>query len=306
MSTTTASQPVAAHQLRDSAKTSVFESPKNFEKSPRLSGAVDAKLSFFDPPANGEKPYNWAGANADNPPNGIPRNFGVDEQTVTINDIRGRETEFSLDNNAFQALPNVPSEMKYEDFNSDETIRRVYYPEVERLLLDHVPGSKRIFLFDHTIRRPNSSRSAVQRVHIDQTPKSAEARVRHHLPEEADTLLQGRYRIINVWRPLNGPVQSNPLAVADSATVNDEDLVPVEHRYPDRTGETAAVKFNKAQKWHYWSVMNNEDRLLLKCYDSDETYGRWGRVPHTAFEDPRTPADAPGRESIEVRALVFG
>jgi hypothetical protein len=71
-------------------------------------------------------------------------------------------------------------------------------------------------------------------------------------------------------------------------------------------GETAAVRFNKGQRWYYWSGMRNEERLLLKCFDSDETFGANGRVPHTAFEDPRTPKDAPGRESIEVRALVFG
>jgi hypothetical protein len=28
-------------------------------------------------------------------------------------------------------------------------------------------------------------------------------------------------------------------------------------------------------------------------------------TPHTAFEDPSTPKDAPLRESIELRALVF-
>jgi hypothetical protein len=196
--------------------------------------------------------------------------------------------------------------MKYEDWTDDETIQRVYYPEVEKLLLDTVPGSHKIFLFDHTIRRPNHNRAPVTRVHIDQTAKSTEARVRHHLPDEADTLLQGRYRIINIWRPFKGPIQAHPLAVADSATVRDEDLIPVEHRYPDRNGETAAVQHNDGQKWYYWSGMTSDERLLLKCYDSDAIVGGRGRVPHTAFEDPRTPKDAPGRESIEVRALVFG
>ena len=88
--------------------------------------------------------------------------------------------------------------------------------------------------------------------------------------------------------------------------MRDEDLVGVEHRYPDRTGETAGVQYNAGQRWWYWSGMRNEERLLLKCFDSDETVGRWGRVPHTAFVDPRTPEGAVGRESIEVRALVFG
>ena len=79
-----------------------------------------------------------------------------------------------------------------------------------------------------------------------------------------------------------------------------------EFTYPNRNGQTAAVAYNPGQKWYYWSGMKNEDRLLLKCFDSDETVGQWGRVPHTAFTDPRTPEGAVGRESIEVRALVFG
>jgi len=303
MSTTTAFQPTPAHQLRDSSAPDVGYKSKT---PSRLSGPVEATLSFFEAPEDGSKPYNWAGEHADNPPNGIPRNFGVDDHIVQINDIRGQEDSFTLDNNAFQALPNVSSQMTYEDWNNDETINKVYYPEVEKLVLDSVPGSHKIFLFDHTIRRPNHSRAPVLRAHIDQTAKSTAARVRHHLPEEADELLKGRYRIINIWRPLNGPVQAHPLAVADSATVRDEDLVGVEHRYPDRVGETAAVAYHEKQKWYYWSGMKNDERLFLKCYDSDEAVSKWGRVPHTAFADPRTPADAPGRESIEVRALVFG
>jgi hypothetical protein len=288
-------------------------------------GPVEASLMFYKPPEDGSKvrslqkaplisqrlanlpsvqPYNYV-----EPLPGQPqRNFGAEEHTVTISDVRGREDAYTLDNDAFAALKNIPSAMSYEDWNDDSKIRNTYYPEVEKLLLERVPGAQRIFLFDHTIRRaePNAHRAPVTRVHIDQTAKSTEQRVRHHVPEDADSLLRGRYRIINVWRPLNGPVVSFPLAVADSATVHDEDLVPVEHRYPDRTGETAGVKFNKEQVWYYWSGMENDERLFLKCYDSDEHFGRWGRVPHTAFVDPRTPEGAPGRESIEVRALVFG
>lgn len=83
--------------------------------------------------------------------------------------------------------------------------------------------------------------------------------------------------------------------------MNDDALVGIEHRYPDRTGETAAVK-HASERWHYWSGMENHERLLLECFDSE----KGGRVPHTAFVDPRTPEGARERESIEVRALVFG
>ncbi|MCJ1432400.1 hypothetical protein MMC27_001756 [Xylographa pallens] len=263
-------------------------------------GPVTASLSFYSPPSDGSAPFNYVEA----PPAGQPQNnFGIVDHKVQIHDLRGHESEFSLDRNAFDALANIPS--RETAFADDTHIKQVYYPEVEKLLLETVPGAQRILLFDHTIRRanPNAARAPVMRVHIDQTPSSAAARVRLHLPEEADTLLEGRYRIINVWRPINGAVESFPLAVADSSTVRDEDLVGIEHRYPDRTGETAGVKYNEGQKWWYWSGMGDEDRLLLQCFDS-ENMG--GRVPHTAFVDPRSGEESKPRESIEVRALVFG
>jgi len=197
-----------------------------------------------------------------------------------------------------------------KSFTDDESIKTHYYPEVEKLLLDNIPGSNKIFLFDHTIRRPVGNRGPVNRTHIDQTAEATIERVRHHLPEEAEKLLQGRYRIINVWRPLNGPVYASPLGFASSSSVEDKDLIPVEHRYPDRLGWTAGVVYNPEQKWHYLSGMKNNERLFLECFDSEAlkegSTVQGGRVPHSAFDDPRTPAEAPGRESIEVRALVFG
>ena len=281
--------------------TAPLPSVASFSTDPVHRGAVTTSLSFYKPPSDGSKPFNYVEA----PPEGQPeRNFGAVDIPVTIQDIRGHETDYTLDQNAFTALKNVPQSAE-RDFSDDDSIKNNYYPEVERLLLDNVPGSNKIFLFDHTVRRaaPNAHRAPVTRVHIDQTASSAEARVKHHLPDEADRLLKGRYRIINVWRPINGAVESFPLGFANSASVPDEALVGIEHRYPDRTGETAAVKHTDGQHWCYWSGMEDNERLLLECFDSENARGR---VPHTAFVDPRSGADAKPRESIEVRALVFG
>ena len=259
-------------------------------------GSVTTKLQFYTAPADGSRPFNYV----ESPPEGQPqRNFGDSGIDVTIHDMRGQETNFNIDTNAFSALKTAPS--AETSFTDDASIKKNYFPEVESLLLEHVPGAKRILLFDHTIRRATGNRNPVTRVHIDQTTKSATARVHHHLPDEAEELLKDRVRIVNVWRPLNGPVQATPLAFADSTTVKDDDLIGIEHRYPDRTGETAAVQ-HREEKWHYWSGMENEERLLLECYDSE----KGGRVPHTAFVDPRSPEGGKQRESIEVRALVFG
>ena len=50
--------------------------------------------------------------------------------------------------------------------------------------------------------------------------------------------------------------------------------------------------------------MQREEAVLIKCYDS-ETDGRARFSLHSAFADPTTPADAPPRESIEVRTFAF-
>ncbi len=274
-------------------------------------GPVAATLNFFQPPADGSAPFN----HVDTPPEGLPvRNFGADPQLVPLTDIRGSESQFTLDNDAFQVIQSVPPS-KETSVTSPETIEANYYPEVTQLLLNHIPTAHRVVIFDHTIRRadPSAPREPVQRVHIDQTAPSTAQRVRRHLPPaEAEELLKGRYRIVNVWRPLNkNPVESFPLAFASSSTLTDEDVVPVEHRYANGyLGQTAAIRYSESQKWYYLSGMTGDERLLLECFDSEaakEGSGiKGGRVAHTAFADPRTRPDAEPRESIEVRALVFG
>ena len=66
------------------------------------------------------------------PPPGVPRSNGInDPHEVTIEDARGRESEFTLDRNGF-ALIKAPTAMT--GFHSPDEIKRVYYPEVERLV----------------------------------------------------------------------------------------------------------------------------------------------------------------------------
>ena len=74
--------------------------------------------------------------------------------------------------------------------------------------------------------------------------------------------------------------------------------------YANRVGETASVQFSPSHRWVYFSGMRPDEVLLIKCHDS-ATDGRARLSFHSAFEDPNTPADAPPRESIELRTLVF-
>ncbi|PNP60305.1 hypothetical protein THARTR1_00329 [Trichoderma harzianum] len=228
---------------------------------------------------------------------------------VTIRDVAGEEDKYTLDKNGFQFHRHTSIE---KDFLDDDQIKAQYYSETEQLLKD-VTGASKIFIFDHTIRRHNPDdstgttdaalRGPVQRVHIDQSYTAAASRVPFHLPEEAEELSKGRVQIINVWRPIK-QVQRDPLAIAEADSVAEEDLVPIGLIYPNRNGETLSVRYNEGHKWFYKSGLTPEEVLLIKCFDS-KTDGRARRVPHTAFVDSTSPAGAPTRESIEIRALVF-
>jgi hypothetical protein len=274
------------------------------------SGNVTATLVFQLPPPNGETAFNY-----NTPPPGMKKsNVEPNPLEVTVTDIRGfPESTFTLDRDGFDFVAGQPAWTEPSGFTDDASIQQHYYPEVEKLLLERVPGSRRVYVFDHTIRRPGTQRTPVLFTHVDQTPDSAARRVRRHMPpEDVEALLQGRYRIINVWRTLNkGPLEKSPLAYASSATTPESDLFDVELRYDDGfIGVAASLKYSPGQKWYYASAMTPDERILLQCFDSEalkEGSGvTGGRTPHTAFDDPRTREDAEERESIEVRTLVFG
>jgi len=264
---------------------------------------VQAGLHYLEPP--GEKPR-WLEFE---PPAGVPRTTAVyREHTVAIRDVRPVAATLSLEHEGFQLLTAPTS----ADFDDEDSIRTRYYTETSALLRK-LTGASRVVVFDHTIRRrvPGATdrstgipRQPVPRVHNDYTVNSGPQRVRDLLGDEADVLLQKRFSVINVWRPIRGPVQDAPLAVTDAQSVAAQDLVATDLIYPDRTGEVYYVKFNPEHKWFYAPAMRDDEIILIKCYDSAND-GRARFVPHTAFVDPTTPAGAPPRESIELRTLVF-
>ena len=154
------------------------------------------------------------------------------------------------------------------------------------------------------IARLERPRQPATRVHVDHTAKSGAQRVRDFFGAEADGLLKGRVQVINVWRPIRGPLRDAPLALCDARSVDPDDLVAQDLIYRDRVGEIYGVTYNPAHRWFYVPEMRREEALLLKCYDS-ATDGRARFMPHSAFADPTAPADVLPRESIEIRSLVF-
>jgi hypothetical protein len=214
---------------------------------------------------------------------------------------------FTLPTHGFRM---VRHDTAVKDFYDEAEVLRVYYPEVEALILAE-SGARRVVVFDHTVRTADDGRHAerwirqtVKSVHNDYTERSAPKRVRDILPDEADRLLQGRFGIIQVWRSIAPRVESQPLAMCDGRSIPEVGFIRNERRYRDRTAETYHIAYNPAHRWFYFPYMTRNEALVFKVFDSDASAGvRF--TAHTSFDDPTSPPDAKIRESIEMRALVF-
>jgi hypothetical protein len=231
----------------------------------------------------------------------------TDPHRVTMHNARPRLQQFDLDVDGFRFVDH-PTKMK--DFFDADEIKRVYYPEIVELVKAE-SGASRVVVFDHTLRTADSAerearkiREAVHRAHNDYTEWSGPQRVRDILPDEANELLKRRFAIIQVWRPIRHPVETDPLAICDARTVSPDDFVISERRYPNRIGQTYVIAYSPAHKWYWLPRMARNEALVFKVYDSaKDGRARWSA--HTAFDDPTSPPNARPRESIEIRTLAF-
>ena len=272
-------------------------------------GSVEATLNYLT--AMSDRPFSYTYP----PPEGRPwQNTSYEAHGVTIHDARPLGQEVELDRQGFALARQVSAT---SDFYDEEEVRRTYYPEAEALVRA-ATGAARVFVFDQTTRRraaakppldggrrrDGGTREPVGRVHVDHTVRSGPQRVRDLMGDEAPDLLRRRFAIVNVWRPIRGPLRDAPLALCDARSVGAKDLVSTDLIYPNRVGETYSVTFNPQHEWYYFPELAANEAILIKCFDSEED-GRARFAPHTAFEDPTTPADAAPRESIELRTLAF-
>src|ERR1700730_10366565 len=204
----------------------------------------------------------------------------------------------------------VEHKTKVADFFDAAQLESVYYPEVEQLIKG-VSGGAGVVIFDHTLRGGDETEreerligEPVLSAHNDYTEWSGPNRVREALPDEAEALLARRFAIIQVWRAINQPIQANPLALADAKSIEMDALIVAQRRYPHRVGQTYRLKYSPNHRWFYFPEMRRNEALVFKVFDSAKD-GRARFTPHTSFDDPTSPPNAPPRQSIEVRAFAF-
>lgn len=235
------------------------------------------------------------------------RQGATEDRAVAVRDGRPRRHGLSLDVNGFRFVDHPTA---VTDFFDRDELASVYYPEVERLVAEQT-GARRVHVFDHTLRSGDEVtrntrfvREPVDRVHNDYTEWSGPNRVREVLPDEAGRLLQRRFAIVQVWRAIRGPIESDPLGICDARSLAPADLLVSERRYPDRVGQTYQVSYNPSHEWYYFPRMARDEALVFKVYDS-ATDGRARFTAHSAIRGLSAAPDAAPRESIEARTFAF-
>lgn len=252
----------------------------------------------------GEKPATYI----DPTPDQMASNTGkFEDRVIGLHDARPMISELSLDKQGFIHLDRGTA---CTDFLDEDHLLEVYYPECIDLVKEFT-GANRVEIFDHTIRVEDEEyraekglRAPVQVMHNDYTNWSAPKRVRDIWPEDADDLTSRRFIMVNVWRPLMGPIRTFPLVLCDAATMREQDLLAADHIYKDRHGETYRICYSNQQRWHYFSEMTMDETVMIKCYDSLND-GRAKLSGHGAARLLDNPPDAIPRQSIEVRTIGF-
>ncbi len=252
----------------------------------------------------GERPANYL---YETEPGYTPPPPAAEKRRVTFIDARPAMADFTLDANGFtflrQPLPRL-------DFLDPQAVEHKYYPACCELVR-HATAATEVIAFDHNVRdkglagAPDSKiREPVRFAHNDYTEVSGPQRLRDLMGDRAESLLRNRYLFINVWRPLRGPVLDVPLAVCDAGSLETDDFVATDLIYADRRGEVYSVRHRDGQRWYYLNRMQDDELLLLKCFDSARD-GRARYTAHAAFRAPDAPADALPRRSIEVRTVAL-
>ena len=224
-------------------------------------------------------------------------------------------------------------ESKCQNFYDAAEVERVFYPEMEQLLLNLFPGATDALVYNHDVfdknyqgdvkedqenKNPGVNTFYANIVHNDLNDNSGRVRCRelltknlrnfgreqHYTEAEADAKMSRRFMSINLAKPTQ-TVRQNPFVLCAWPSFADQPYITNYRVYDDRVGETTRFTYRPEHEWYWIPQQEPTEVSLLKCYDSvtDGSVSRWSF--HTACVDPTAPADAPCRKNVVVRSFVF-
>ena len=224
-------------------------------------------------------------------------------------------------------------ESKCENFYDAAEVGRVFYPEMEKLLLECFPDATDALVYNHDLfdkdyegdrtedqdnKNPGVNAEYVNLVHNDLNDNSGRVRCRelltknlrnfgreqHYTESEADAKMSRRFMSLNLAKPME-TVRQYPFVLCAWPSFADQPYITDYRIYDDRVGETTRFTYRPGHEWYWLPGQTPTEVSMLKCYDSvtDASVSRWSF--HTACIDPSAPDDAPCRRNVVVRSYVF-
>ena len=212
-------------------------------------------------------------------------------------------------------------------------VERVFYPEIEKLLLEFFPTATDALVYNHDVfdkdyagdrtenqdaKNPGVNANYAMLVHNDLNDNSGRVRCRELLTknlrnfgraqncteEEADAKMSRRFVSINLAKPIE-TIEQYPFVLCAWPSFADQPYITNYRIYDDRVGETTRFTYRRDHEWYWFPQQKPTEVSMLKCYDSvaDGSVSRWSF--HTACVDPTAPADARCRKNVVVRSFVF-
>ena len=219
------------------------------------------------------------------------------------------------------------------NFYDSAEVRKVFYPEMEKLLLEFYPDATDALVYNHDVfdkdyagdrtedqdaKNPGVNANYANLVHNDLNDNSGRVRCRellirnlrnfgreqHYTEAEADEKMSRRFLSINLAKPME-TVEQNPFVLCAWPSFADQPYINNYRVYDDRVGETTRFTYRPEHEWYWIPQQQPNEVSMLKCYDSicDGSVSRWSF--HSACIDPTAPADARCRKNVVVRAFVF-
>jgi len=224
-------------------------------------------------------------------------------------------------------------ESKCTNIYDSEEVERVYYPEIEKLLLDFFPEATDALVYNHDVfdkdyagdrtenqdaKNPGVNANYAMLVHNDLNDNSGRVRCRelltknlrnfgrqqNYTEEEADAKMSRRFMSINLAKPIE-TIEQYPFVLCAWPSFADQPYITNYRIYDDRVGETTRFTYRADHEWYWFPQQTSTEVSMLKCYDSvtDGSVSRWSF--HTACIDPTAPAGARCRKNVVVRSFVF-
>ncbi len=234
------------------------------------------------------------------------RRANTAKHPVEIHDARGplASGEISLDVNGFSLLRHTSA---VRDFNDDEEVRRIYYPEIIALA-KRTTGASEVIITQHVVRTEDTSdfnKAYARFVHCDYTldaPRDLAKRAFAKRDLDSGDYANHEFAWFNSWQPFDHAAERNPLAVVDASTVNAKDVVAYYYTGYGSKGKSGMPIRNPHHRFYYVPKMRTDELLFIKQLDTRQGVSRV--CPHTSFDDPTSPQNAPPRRSIEVRMIA--